>query len=47
MISRLRRSIAVMVGLVVLLFTLGRVRLNWSGGSTCTEGKDQAPISAK
>ena len=47
MISRLRRSIAFFVGLVVLLFTLGRVKLNWAGTSTCTEGTDQAHISSK
>ena len=47
MISRLRRSIAVFVGLIVLLFTLGRVKLNWKGTSTCTEGKPEAPISSK
>jgi hypothetical protein len=47
MISRIRRTIAVFVGLLVLLFTLGRVKLNWTGASTCTEGKNQAPISTK
>ena len=46
MISRIRRSIAVFVGLLVLIFTLGRVKLNWTGTSTCTEGKDQASISS-
>ena len=47
MISRLRRSIAVFVGLVVLAFTLGRVKLNWTGTATCTEGKPEAPVSSK
>ena len=47
MISKLRRSIAVFVGLIVLLFTLGRVKLNWKGTSTCTEGKPETPISSK
>jgi hypothetical protein len=47
MISNLRKSIAVFVGLLVLVFTLGRVKLNWKGTSTCTEGTDQAPISSK
>jgi hypothetical protein len=47
MISRIRRTIAVFFGLIVLVFTLGRVKLNWSGASTCTEGKPEAPISSK
>lgn len=47
MISRIRRTIAVFVGLIILVFTLGRVKLNWKGTSTCTEGKPEAPISSK
>jgi hypothetical protein len=47
MISNLRRSIAVFVGLLVLVFTLGRVKLNWTGTSTCTAGTPEAPISSK
>jgi len=47
MISKLRRSIAVFVGLLILVFTLGRVKLNWKGTSTCSEGADQAPIASK
>jgi hypothetical protein len=47
MISRLRAAIAVFVGVLVMIFTLGRVKLNWTGTSTCTEGSDPAHISSK
>jgi hypothetical protein len=37
-ISRIRRAIAVAVALLVATFTLGRVRVSWTGDPSATSG---------
>ena len=48
MIRKLRRMITMTVGVVILLLTLGRVRIDWSGTASSGDGGSDAPsISEK
>jgi uncharacterized transporter YbjL len=40
MISRLRRSIAVALAILVTVLTVGRVRLNWTGRAGAAAGTE-------
>jgi len=44
-IRKIRALIAVTVGLVVLLLTLGRVKIDWSGTASSDGGSDRPEIS--
>ena len=39
-ISRVRKSIAVAVAILLTVVTLGRMRLNWTGGPGAAEGAE-------
>ena len=49
MISSLRSSIALVLALVLTLLTLGRARLNWTGGPGAQDGAEDParPVAAR
>jgi hypothetical protein len=47
MIQTIRHWIAACVAAVVVVFTFGFVKPDWTGENTSDEGKDLAPISSE
>jgi hypothetical protein len=47
MIGAIRRSIARLLGLLVLVATMGRVEIDWTGSRAATRGRDLATVESE
>lgn len=45
MIRRIRKTIATVLSTLLMVITLGKLRVNRSGDATCSDGRDEAGIS--
>ena len=43
MIRTIRAAIARILGIILLIFSLGRMKINWTGGNESTENHDDRP----